>query len=296
LETAMAAPSFPQAMYQPLRDFHDMLLPGLENAPPNTVALLKTNPRFIEAYMVGLNHEMSRELLWREYPTDQRGTYFRQFWDARASERPGRDIPPIHGWGDETRLGAHFMRDPSRGAARAPEEQLVLLVRGDLLRRYPNAIVYAVKATRDGKLPEAGAAEIKYPLFRGVREPDVTFIGFDLTEAEARGTPSPADAEAGWFFVLQEQPTEPRFGLDPVTQFSSPETLRSWRELSWGHVAPDAAALAALTYVGVGGPLRDKSIAEGGAAVRWGANAGHMARITLQRAYRVAIHAAALLP
>ncbi len=39
--------------------------------------LLRTNNRFIEAYLVGLNHEMGRELLWREYPTDQRGTYFR---------------------------------------------------------------------------------------------------------------------------------------------------------------------------------------------------------------------------
>ena len=34
--------------------------------------------------MVGLNHEFARELLWREYPTDQRGSYFRQFWDVRG--------------------------------------------------------------------------------------------------------------------------------------------------------------------------------------------------------------------
>ena len=34
--------------------------------------------------MVGLNHEFARKLLWREYPTDQRGSYFRQFWDARG--------------------------------------------------------------------------------------------------------------------------------------------------------------------------------------------------------------------
>ena len=41
---------------------------------------METNQRFIEAYMVGLNHEFARKLLWREYPTDQRGSYFRQFW------------------------------------------------------------------------------------------------------------------------------------------------------------------------------------------------------------------------
>ncbi|MCK4375466.1 MAG: hypothetical protein KAX19_09060, partial [Candidatus Brocadiae bacterium] len=58
------------------------LLPGLDTVPQNTLGLVRTNQRFLESYMVGLNHEMARELLWREYPTDQRGTYFRQFWDV----------------------------------------------------------------------------------------------------------------------------------------------------------------------------------------------------------------------
>lgn len=40
---------------------------------------------FGDSNLVGLNHEMARELLWSEYPTDQRGTYFRQFWDTRES-------------------------------------------------------------------------------------------------------------------------------------------------------------------------------------------------------------------
>ena len=46
------------------------------------------NPKFIESYMVGLNHEMGRELLWREYPTDQRGSYLRQFWDVSGIISP----------------------------------------------------------------------------------------------------------------------------------------------------------------------------------------------------------------
>ena len=28
-----------------------------------------------------MNTEMGRELLWREYPTDERGSYFLKFWD-----------------------------------------------------------------------------------------------------------------------------------------------------------------------------------------------------------------------
>ncbi len=40
---------------------------------------------FSESNMVGLNHEMARELLWSEFPTDQRSTSFRQFWDTSES-------------------------------------------------------------------------------------------------------------------------------------------------------------------------------------------------------------------
>ena len=35
-----------------------------------------------------MNHELARELLWREYPTDQRGTYSRQFWAHRNTGDP----------------------------------------------------------------------------------------------------------------------------------------------------------------------------------------------------------------
>ncbi len=85
LQPIMAAPSFPQPMYAPLRDLDpDYLLPGVELVPPDTVGLLETDHAFIESYMVGLNHEMARQLLWNGYPTDQRGSYFRQFWDVSA--------------------------------------------------------------------------------------------------------------------------------------------------------------------------------------------------------------------
>ena len=51
-------------MYKPLMDLsQDWIFPGLRKVPPNTVSLLVSNQSFIEAYMVGLNHEMSRKLL-----------------------------------------------------------------------------------------------------------------------------------------------------------------------------------------------------------------------------------------
>ena len=60
--------------------------PNINLIPPNSITLVETNQRFIESYMVGLNHEFARKLLWREYPTDQRGSYFRQFWDVKGIE------------------------------------------------------------------------------------------------------------------------------------------------------------------------------------------------------------------
>src|SRR5207249_845035 len=93
---------------EPLRNLsQDMIAPGLNDVPDNTVSLLKTNPRFVEAYMAGLNHEMARELLWRGYPTDQRGTYFQSFWDRRGapSAQTTTDIPPIPAWPPDQHLG-----------------------------------------------------------------------------------------------------------------------------------------------------------------------------------------------
>ena len=73
------------------------LLPGVDAIPPDSVTLLETNPRFVAAFLAGLNHELNRELLWRRYPTDQRGTPVRRFWD-RLGGPSATDVPPMHQW------------------------------------------------------------------------------------------------------------------------------------------------------------------------------------------------------
>lgn len=283
------APTFPQPMYELLRDyFQGMLLPGMDQVPANTIALLETNQTFIEAYLVGLNHEMSRELLWRGYPTDQRGTYFRQFWDVRGGRQPAseeereklKDITAIAAWTDASHLGEHA----GRGTA---EDHMVLLIRGDLLRRYPRAMVYAVAGvwSADGTRRELGATEL-YPMFRATQAPDITMLGFLLTRQEVRGADDPTNGgHPGWFFVLQEQPTEPRFGMDVATTYGG--APQHWRDLSWGHLAPDADALERIVYVPLDGPLAT-TVLDG---IAWGKNSAHMASITRQRPFRVAIHA-----
>lgn len=289
LDIPQFAPAFPQPMYEPMRDlFPDMLLPGMDQVPANSIALLQTNPSFIEAYVVGLNHEMSRELLWRGFPTDQRGTYFRQFWDAQGDlvgnseqEREARrDITSITAWTNESHLGSHGPRGSSEG-------QLVLLIRGDLLRRYPRAMVYAVEGvwSNDGARRELGTNEL-YPMFRATQAPDTTMLGFVLTKTIVRGADTNANnGHPGWFFVLQEQPTEPRFGLDVAKTFGG--TPDHWSDLSWGHLASSADALKQLVYVPIAGLLKNTVRDE----IPWGKNSAQMAAITRQPPFRVAIHA-----
>src|SRR5262249_14275466 len=117
LEEVMAYPIFDIPMYRPLADRSaELLLPNINKIPTNSITLLEANQKFIEAYMVGLNHEFARELLWREYPTDQRGSYFRQFWDVSTvlvQKSTGadddtlreklQDIPPLHRWSGSSR-------------------------------------------------------------------------------------------------------------------------------------------------------------------------------------------------
>jgi hypothetical protein len=112
-------PIFSQGMYSALADLApDLFLVGADRVPDNSVGLVRTNSRFIEAYLAGLNHEMGRELVWRGYPSDGRGTYFRRFWDSD-------NYPAMTAWGSA--LGANVP---------APD-YLVLLIRGEFVRRFP---------------------------------------------------------------------------------------------------------------------------------------------------------------
>jgi hypothetical protein len=241
------APVFTDPMYEPLRDFFaDVLLPGLEHLPPNTVALLEPNRPFIEAYLVGLNHEMTRELLWRGFPVDPHATYFRQFWDVSGRVPPPTaqdrdqlaDITPIAQWADTSHLGDH-------APASATAAPMILAIRGELLRRYPHAILYAAEAQWSSTAPGAtrvlGTREV-YPMFRIGSAPDITMLGFALTKDQLRGTDGPPGS-AGWFFVLQEQPSAPRFGLDAAVSGAFGTVPVRWSDLSWAHLAASAESL-----------------------------------------------------
>ena len=192
LDQVGLTPYFPQPMALSLAELgQELMLPGLEAVPPNTVVPLETNTPFVEAYLVGINAELGRELVWREFPTPARATYVDRFWDTSGSPGAAPDIPPLTEWADR-----------ALGAGSGGPERFVMLVRSDLLRRYPNAIVYAAKPATT-TAPE----QQSYPVFTGAMEPDVRFFGFDLS----------ADEIADWSIVIQEQPSAPRFGVEVGT-------------------------------------------------------------------------------
>ena len=251
----MTAPKINDSMYNPLKKISlDYILPGIGNIDNNTVFLLEENRRVIESYLIGLNNEANRELLWREFPTDQRGTVFSYFWDPARLELfeegetkkgapridfggpssqtyhtflgmssdndetrnrgdsktyvPPPDIDEIHTW--KKSLGSNKTSEVEE--EEEGEANLVLVIKGDVIRRYPEIIVYALKFDKvirtidDYKDSEQ---ELIEPLFRGQLGDDIGIWGFplsveDLTEA----------SNVSHFFVLQEQQDLPVFGFD----------------------------------------------------------------------------------
>src|SRR5262249_4679194 len=115
----MRHPVITEPMYKPLSALSsELLIPNLGLIGNNTITLLETNPRFIEAYMAGLNHEFARALLGREYRTDQRPSSFLLFWEPAETTRPygpPRDFTPLHEWDPHTALGTHAASDLPTG-------------------------------------------------------------------------------------------------------------------------------------------------------------------------------------
>src|SRR4029078_3627535 len=76
------------------------------------------------------------------------------------------------------------------------------------------------------------------PLFEARIDPDIYFLGFDITAENARGgSGEHPDAAPGWVFVLKERPGEPRFGLETQAQTE----MSVWNDLSWAAVQPGPA-------------------------------------------------------
>jgi hypothetical protein len=209
----------------------EAMVPGARGIPNDLLMLARTNNRFVESFLVGANHEMGRELLWRGFPTDQRGSPLRHFW-PRLDGQP--DVEELHRWLANRPLG---QQPPQPG--QTPGDKLVLVIRATLVRRFPNLMIYARRKSPNGdRLAEPGEFNpalpadefIKRPMFAGPLPPDLVYVGFDIPAA---GDLSP------WCFVLEEPMTEPRFGFDePDSGRKRPDGPLGWKDVLWSQVLP----------------------------------------------------------
>lgn len=200
------APSITAPLAARLTEFApDSILTDASALGPDSVALFEENRSFIEAFLVGANHEMNQELRWREFPTDMRGTIFKRFWDrGRAADDPtGDDIRAIHSWNGK--LGSHFAAADTDKAG-----NLVVVIRSDLVRKLELPILVINEAV--GATWQKGSGKDHEAVFFGRLGPDVAYYGFDVSRQHIVTT-----VRNRAFLVLYEPVGRLRFGLDVAT-------------------------------------------------------------------------------
>jgi hypothetical protein len=277
LRPVMRYPKFPvPAALTLLATEPEWFMRGLADFPHNRSVLLGTNDGFIESYLAGLNHEMMRELNWREYPTDLRGTPFLRFWPRPDG---GDDIPPMAEWRPGVALGKHLDF--------ADRQISALLVRADVVRRFPDLIVAAAPAVTARRF-NGDPATWKAPLFAISIDPSTAAYAFPLSAAELKGSP-------GWFFIFQEHRHSIRFGFDEPNA----GVFATWSDARWPGDGPERAGDVPVSrgFAMAGGRLEAPE--PGGdlaqRTARWDRDSADVARIALQRPFRMGIHARLLI-
>ena len=206
-----------------LRKAQAFLLAGIDEVPQNVILKLKPNQHFVEALLIGMNHEFGAELRWRDYPTDLRGMFFSRFWHYPNPDK--NDIKPIRTW---QQLGHN-------SALAADEQNLILLIRSELINKYPNVNIYLANRSLNNfengqPMPDFVEGQI-LPNMRGKLPPDMIFVGFNRALEELDNH----------YLVFEERIGETRFGLDNTTEGVVEGVFPdSWEDLSWRHLGVSA--------------------------------------------------------
>ena len=220
----LAYPIFPEPAYYYLKKFsEEMIVPGVGELPQDSVSVFQANPAFVESYLAGMNTEMARELLWREYPTDQRGSYFRKFWDSESSKESIRkddffDIKPMHTW--DGRLGSNM--------AEGKTGLVIFVLKGRLMRLYPTTRIYLWRAAYDAKKktldydPAAKDGDgIMRPVMETFMNEDTLLVGFKTDFFDILGNPSKKDY--GYFLAFQEDVEDLDFTIEKENDLDQPD-------------------------------------------------------------------------
>ena len=291
VDKIMAVPQMDFPLSEPLYDMAaDYIIPNLSDILKNNTAIaFETDYKALEAYMLGANVEMAKELLWRGYPTDQRGTYFSSFWRTIGANY--KDIKPIHTWLDGSDLSTLGENNP--GTSGSEPSYLIIALRGDLLKKYPNPIVYMKKAIENTTTNEIEVHSTlhKAPDFYASFGSDTIFIGFkDLTAIEAcEGSVDGASDELGWFFTINESPSGMRFGLDEYNSTIDPN-IDKWDELQWGHLD----SIDSISFIDLTKNIPSASSSYDFNAV-WKKSSADMATILYRAQSEIALHAKILI-
>lgn len=275
IPTGEFSPSFARPMSEALASrAPELMLPGAGSIAQDGALLVESDPRFVEAFLLGASQELNYELLWRGLPADSRATAFLKFW-AHADDSV--DIDPITTWAATSTYGSHVKTNAS----------MILLVRSELVRRYPSVMIAAIPAAwnADGRTraPIKDQSKLVLPGFRGRIGADVLYAGFSQPSlTDAIGSTAPP-GPPGWYFLLSENPGDPRFGLDPDGG-SGPPTRAT---LSWRHLSPAPD--------GVYAPVAAFPAVPDAAFTSTNATAASMAMLVRQRPFRAFLHASLLI-
>ena len=212
----VAYPIFPEPTYYYLKQLSGKyILPAVDEMAMNSMILLRNNPAFVEAFLCGMNTEMGKELLWREFPTDSRGSYFRKFWDTEDADMDMDtyfDILPVHKWDAEQSPGTHRLgENHTPGKA----DLLVFAIKGELMKKYPGTLVYLHEGkieTKNGvqtiKIGDEDAKTVAPELSAWLTD-SVYIVGFPGVLKDFAGDPTAGDP--GYFLIFQERPTSVQF-------------------------------------------------------------------------------------
>ncbi len=199
----MAYPMFPEPTYYYLKELSDrFVLPSIGEIPQNSISMYINNAAFIESYLCGMNTEMGKELLWREYPTDQRGSYFRKFWDTEVDKDSiindkYFDVNPLHQW--KGKLGENHLDEKG--------QLLQFVIKAELIKTYPSTKIYLQKS--DDKYHRIiSEGSVILPSSQAFLRDDVVIVGFRINLSEAIGNPP---NNHGYLLVFEQDPVNNDF-------------------------------------------------------------------------------------
>jgi hypothetical protein len=121
-------------------------------------------------------------------------------------------------------------------------------------------------------------ANTKKPLFFSQINPDLYFVGFEISASTAKGISTPNTTNPGWFVCFEERAGEIVFGADEE-RIGSFET---WNDLAWTDLNNSKFMDTAQQNI-IPNQLIEQNIV-------WGSNSADMAYAIFQKPSRVFIH------